>query len=190
MNFLNPTEKVNIILKAQKEAFLKFNDDELTVNLPLGEVNGFVEKFMKFYADSLELSEEEKQASYQRAREDGLRMEKSAEEEMLFEDEGEIATIFFNPKKGIEIVYEIDHLFPNKKDTLQVENVTKDDIIMLVYSPAYTPELAHYFIEKHKDKIPLLRQSPIKEYLEELDFLLQFSKHDSYEDGSNITLFG
>ncbi|QHI37268.1 hypothetical protein IMCC3317_26470 [Kordia antarctica] len=192
VNFLNPTEYTQSFLEDQKKTFLKLNKGSLTITLPENKVDDFIQSFITHHNDTLKLSKEEIKESEERIKKEGFFHEEfsNQEEDQNFIDVNEKVVLFFNPSSGIEIFYGLETIFPNETHNSNLLEITKSDIISLLFSPEYSPELIHYFIKKFKNKVSILKESPLKEYIAELDFLLQFSKINHYEEQNRITFIG
>ncbi|MEM6720955.1 MAG: DUF3843 family protein [Bacteroidota bacterium] len=188
VNFLNDPQKVKEVLEKQDKAFLDFNNGLRTVNIDHNELHDFTKKYFNFYTDSLQLSEEEKEASRKRVKEDGLIATGLDDDELLYDEDEFIVTVFFNPNKGMEIVEFVDHLFPETSD--EFEELDRDDVIHLIFHPYHSPEFVSYYLERYNAQIvPLKEDYLVRNYMKNLDFLLQFSKCKSYEDEPQVTLF-
>ncbi|MFB9055153.1 DUF3843 family protein [Mariniflexile ostreae] len=187
VNFLNDPKQMESVLNKQKNAFLEFNDNALIAYMKSNKVEEFSKNFITYYNQSLNLSAKKKKEALQRAKDDGFFGKEDVFQK--FKHNEEKAIVFFNPKNGIEIYFDIINAFPDKNNPFFTKE-SEADIMRLLISPSYSTELVQFFINTFKDKLKFFKKEPNKSYLEDMDFLLRFWKKNSYVTKSNIILTG
>jgi len=60
----------------------------------------------------------------------------------------------------------------------------------LLMDPGISTEIVLFCINHCKKKLTILKTSPLKEYLKDIDFLLRFWKKDNYHTTPAITFIG
>lgn len=187
VNFLNDAMAVESILIGQEKAFLKFNGGKHIAYLRASEVERFSKDYMAFYNDGLKLSSQEKSKADKRMRADGYFPKEGLFEDISSDEEG--AIIFFNPKNGIEIYFDILNAFPDENNPFFTSE-SREDIMQIMMAQDISVELVCYFIDNFKDKLDFFKNEPTKDYLDDMDFLLRFWKKDSYVTKTNMILMG
>jgi hypothetical protein len=151
------------------------------------EVEEFYKDFINYYNQSLNISAKEKKQASQRIKKDGYFGTEDSFEDFNYNEEE--AIVFFNPKSGMEIYFDIINAFPDKNNPFFTHE-SDEDIMHLFISPDYSTELVYYFIKAFKDKLEFFKKDPNKAFLNDIDFLLRFWKNNSYATKSNMTLTG
>ena len=187
VNFLSDKKEVKNVLELQKQAFLKFNDNALIAVIPSIEVENFVNNYMSFYNDSLQLSDVEISEATKRTRADGYFDNKSVFNE--FDEDKEATIIFFNQNQGIEFYVDVIGAFPGKNNPF-FEKEIKEDVQHILMSDNCSTEFANYLVDNYKDRLEYFETEPYKSYLNDLDFLLRFWKHGNYHTESNVVMTG
>lgn len=183
-------DTINAVLQDQKQAFLDCNNGRDIAFKKSSEVKAFTEAFMTRYNENLNLSSDEKIASKERAKQDGYFGENSNGFEEFDTNLDEEAIIFFNPKTGLEIDLYLASIFPDKDNPFYFET-TRNTIVDLIVSPEYSKELASFFIKEYKSECEeMLKEEPLKSYLEHLDFIFRFGKYNTYSKQPNIITTG
>lgn len=187
VNFLNDSTEVESILKGQEKAYLKFNCGKYIAYLRASEVEGFSKNYIAFYNDGLELSSQEKSKADKRMRADGYFPKEGSFEDISSDEEA--AIVFFNPKNGMEIYFDILNAFPDENN-LFFTSESREEIMQIMMAQDISVELVYYFIDNFKDKLDFFKNEPTKDYLNDMDFLLRFWKKDSYVTKTNMILMG
>lgn len=189
VNFLDNKENdIEEILEEHLKAFKDFNGGSQIAFMDATQIDSYLAKFMEYYNKSLGKTEEQYEEAKGRARREGYFGAKV--KNAHFEDSEEHALVFFNPKSGAEIALTIISAFPDDQNQFYNEEESKDHLIYLLLSEELSPELVRFCIENYKDKLPLFKQSAGKLYLENLDFILRFSKRKNYHTTPQIALTG
>ncbi len=189
VNFLDHKDaQVEKSLKLQYNAFLDFNNGKQIAFLPAGKVNDFAKEYVAFYNNSLKLSKREIRKAKERSKKDGFFREKN--DELEFDDSFETALIFFNPKSGLEIAFEVNSAFPFKENKYFEPKKSKEHLLRLFMSEELSTELTLFCVDNFKDKLPYFQTEEGKFLLNDLDFLLRFFKGSQYHTIPQITLTG
>ncbi|OEK09861.1 hypothetical protein A8C32_10145 [Flavivirga aquatica] len=187
VNSLNNPLEIQEILNVQEKAFLKYNNNTPIAFIKSNEVEKFTSNFMDYYNDSLKLSIKKQKEAKQNTKDDGYFGTENTFKD--FNSEEQEAIVFFNPKNGIEIYFDIINAFPDKNNPFYTEE-SEGDIMHLLISPEYSTEFVYYFINTYKDQLSFFEREPYKSYLEDIDFLLKFWKKDSYFTKSSLIITG
>jgi hypothetical protein len=189
VNFLDhEKQEVHKYLEIQFEAFKAYNDGSQIAFMPASEIQDFFDRYMAFYNESLNLSEKEQQAAFERARKEGFFV--NDEKSNHFSDVHESALVFYNPKSGIEIGLDVNSAFPIKNNPFYVKEDSKQHIIRLLLSESISPELVRYCLDTCKSKLTFFKDDLGKLYLENMDFLLRFYKRGNYFTKPEVTFSG
>lgn len=184
----NEENELEEILEEQLIAFKDFNGGSQIAFMNADQIDSFLADYMQYYNESLGKTEEEIKEAKKRARKEGYFGNK--DKKSHFEDSEEHALVFFNPKSGPEIALTITSAFPDDQNPYYSEEESEDHIIYLLLAEELSPELVRFCIENYKDKLPLFKRIIGKTYLENLDFILRFSKRKNYHTKPQITLTG
>lgn len=189
VNFLDYQNKnMDEILNEQLNAFKEFNNNQQIAFMNSDKIESFLNNYIEFFNNYLNLSTKEKEEAKQRAREDGF-----FEKEPDFKDfsEGsESGLVFFNPKSGTEVALGINSAFPSKNNPFYNDKESVDHIMQLFVAEDLSTELAMYCIENFKDDLNFFKGTEGKMYLENIDFLLRFWKRGNYFTKPTITFMG
>jgi hypothetical protein len=189
VDFLDHSESDTTgLINQQLEAFKDFNNGSQIAFLPSDEIEGFYEAYITYYNNSLKLTEKEKEESTQRARQEGFFG--TEKETYDFSDVAESALVFFNPRSGAEIAFEVNCAFPLPNNPFFDIEKSEDHIMHLWMSESLSTELAMYCIDHCKSKLPFLNSDIGMKFLEDLDFLLRFWKRKNYHTKPSITYTG
>jgi hypothetical protein len=188
VNFIDFQEHdVKGIILDQLKVFKQFNNDKQLAFINAKDANTFVNRFMEFYNSSLNLKQKDIDQAKKRARKDGFFVEK---QDLSDEIDGEDVLMFFNPISGLEIVYDVNSAFPDKNNRFFDKGKSYDHVRKLIFSDEVSPELVQFWVDNYSDKLDLYKTDEIKFYKENLDFLMRFSKTNSYHTIPTVTLTG
>ena len=188
VNFLEPKDKIDEALKLQLDAFKEFNNGSLIAFITSDKIDGFVKSFTDHFNDSLNLSLTEKKQAMQRARKEGFF--DTVEKQQNYEDISESALVFFNPKSGIEIAFDVNCAFPISNNPFFEIEYSERAIMFLFCSTEMSTELVMFCIDNCKEDLPFFNNEIGMSYLKEIDFLLRFWKKESYYAKPEITYTG
>ncbi len=181
-------KEVNDILEKQFDAFMSFTNGQQIVFLVPDKLNEFIKNFTEHYNASLKLTKKVREEAHQRAKNDGFF---ETEDKLLNEVyDCESALIFFNPKSGVEIAFHVNSAFPLPNNPFFNSDETDDHIINLLLSEDLSKELVMYCIDNCNEKLPCFNEVIGKIYLNNIDFVLRFSKASNYFSKPSITLAG
>lgn len=189
VNFLDhQTKETSDILGEQLKAFLDFNNGSQIAFLSSDKIGDFVTGYNDYYNNSLQLSASEKEEAKQRARNEGFF---GTEEKKVDYSRGfESGLVFFNPKSGVEIAWEVNSAFPLPNNPFFNADHCEDDIMSVMISDEMSTELALFCINLSKNKLPVFKKGIGKRYLKDIDFLLRFWKKENYFAKPSITFTG
>ena len=180
--FLDDEKVTKKHLKGQNDVFLKYNNDFPVAFLKKKEINDFVKNFYTYYNKSLNLSKNEIEKSNNRAKKEGLQVEKN-KNNFEFEDDFETAIIYFNPNSGIEIYFDICSVLKLKSNPYFNKEDFLNDNLGLLMNDFYTTEFTRYCYDLNIDRLPFVKIFSQNE----LDFLLRFFKNNKYKTIPNQT---
>ncbi len=191
VNFLDhKDDEVEKTLQLQYNAFLDFNNGKQIAFLPADKVNYFTKEYVTFFNNSLNLSKKEIEQAKDRSRKEGFFGENDTIEDLDFNEDFETALVFFNPKSGMEIAFEVNSAFPAKENKYFYKDKTKEHILRLFMSEELSTELVMYCVDNFKNKQAYFKTSEGEFLLNDLDFLLRFFKGNQYHSNPQITFTG
>jgi len=183
------SDKIEEMLGEQLASFLKFNKGSQIAFMPSSKLEDFMQKYIEFHNKSLKLSKKEIEESEKRQRKDGFF---GGEKPLSFDltETGKTAIVFFNPKGGCEILFDIHSAFPLPNNPYFKEEQSKNHLMDLLAGETASTELVLFCIDNCKSKIPFFNQETGKRLLEDMDFMLRFWKSENYFRTPSITLTG
>jgi len=184
------SKEITEALNQQYQIFLDFNNGKQVAFLPADQVNDFVSKYYTFYNDSLNLSKKERKEAINRAKKDGFFGGNDTKVIGKIDQDIETALVFFNPKSGLEVSFEVNSAFPVKENPYFNEEKTKEHILRLFMAKNISPELVHYCVDNYKNKLPFFKTFEGKFLLKDIDFLLRFFKEAEYHSVPQISFMG
>ncbi len=191
VNFLDEnTKDVKETLRIQQNAFKAINNNKQIAFMPAQEVEEFIKKFTAFYNNSLNISEKKRKEAIKSARKDGFFREISDNKFEGFDDNFETAVVFFNPKGGVEMAFEVASSFPDKDNPFYKPENEAVEIVHLFVSKDISAELANYCIDNYQNKLIFLRTNSGKIFKNYTDFLLRFYKKEHYYSQPQVTMVG
>ncbi|MDD4727693.1 MAG: DUF3843 family protein [Dysgonamonadaceae bacterium] len=176
------------ILKGQLLIFKQLNNGSQIAFMPSENIEEFFKEFTNLYNKSLNLSKKVIRETKQRAKDDGYFGEKVLNN--VFLEKAETGLIFFNPKSGCEIAFDINSAFPLSSNPYYKEEDSEDHLMFLLLDESLSTELAMYCIDNCKDKLAFFKDGIGKEYLKDIDFLLRFWKRNNYHTEPSVTYTG
>jgi len=187
LNFLiqNQTQTEEL-LQNQLNAFKKYNNGSPIAFMMAQDIEEFINGFYDFYNKSLNLSEKDLSEAKQRGRNKGF--VKSRNNINFSKDKLETALVFFNEKKGIEIVLSLTSAFPLPNNPFYDKELSEKHIMYLLADGSASAELVLFLIKNCKSKLPFFKTEFGKLILNDLDFLLRFWKKKGYFSESYNTL--
>ncbi|OQA62921.1 MAG: hypothetical protein BWY38_03234 [Ignavibacteria bacterium ADurb.Bin266] len=187
INFLYQDKaKTEGILKEQFNVFKKYNNGSPIAFMIAEDIEKFLNGYLDFYNKSLNLTEKEISEAKQRGSTKGFF--KSGNKIDFSHDKLEPALVFFNEKKGVEIVLGLNSAFPLPNNPFFDKKLSEKHIMHLLVDNSTSIELVLYLIKNYKSKLPFFKTELGKVILKDLDFLLRFWKKMNYFSGSYITL--
>ena len=187
VNFLDYKNKaVEELLDHQLKLFKKNNDGKQIVFMHLKEVNQFLNDFNNSYNKSLKLSEKASKEAHKRRKKEGFNSENNFS--LLEADTDKEALVFYNPKTGCEIAFELNSAFPMPENPFYSEEKSEEHIMKLFIDPSISKELVEFCLENCSTKIPFLLNGAGKYLLKDIDFLLRFWKKGSYHSEPSVTV--
>lgn len=177
----NKAEHLASILDNQRQIFEALTGGSLIKFSLSGEMNGFMKEFALAYEESLGLSEAKKMDIKARARQQGIKGDGWGDTHFFKDMDPNIPGLaFFNPKGGIEFLFENNSAFPMDNNPYFDPKSSSEHLQFLLISPLASVEMIDYCLLHCKDKLPIF-SSPIGTvFLEHKDFLLRFWKRGNY----------
>lgn len=186
VNFLDHEEKdPNSLLLKQYQAFLDFNGGLPIAFMESHQIEGFIKGYTEYYNGSLNLSAQEMEKALQKEAIDGL-----FTEDKDFTEVSESGLVFFNPKSGVEIAFEVNSAFPLPNNPYFNIEESETDLMFLLASDDFSRELAVYCIDQFKNLLPFFTFGQGLNLLPDIDFLLRFWKKNNYHNQPAITYTG
>lgn len=189
VNFLDhQSNNMDEVLKKHENVFLDFNHGSPIAFLAAGETEGFVKAYIEFFNKSLNHSEKEIKESEDRVLEEGLN--KPVHHSSGYSEGFETGLVFFNPKRGSEIVFDLNSAFPLSDNPYFRPELSEEHIQQLLMDDSISPELVMFCIDHCSKNLPFFNSDPGQQYLRDIDFLLRFWKRANYHSVPSITLIG
>jgi len=182
------TEAINVIMGKQSNAFKEFNNGLQIAFMPSERIDSFLKDYTEFYTHSLNLSENEIIKARERSRKDGF-VDKEYQP-VNYSEISETGLVFFNPKSGCEIVFNVNSAFPLPNNPYFEEELSDEHMMRLLMDQSISAELVMFCIEHCTKESPFFKTIIGKNYFDDLDFLLRFWKSDQYFTKPAVTLFG
>lgn len=185
--FINQDESVVAdVLKRQLDGFLAFNKGDQLAFIETKKIGNFIKEFYEYYNNSLKLADkEEGDIEKFNIDEEFWNSPASVPE---FKNDAVCGLVFFNPKSGIEIAFEVHSAFPMQNNPYYDEAESEKHLFHLLVDDDLSKELVMFCIENCKSKLSFLENEELKIYMNDLDFLLRFWKVENYATKPTITL--
>jgi len=190
VDFLNNnTKKTQETLKLQFDAFLQYNKGAQIAFVPAGQVETFIKDYNRYFNSTLNYTKEEMEDARKRTREAGFFGDEE-KNEIDFEEKGDNALVFFNPKSGVEIALNFNEVLPFENNPWYNSAADESDILHMFMSEETSKELSEFCIKQGRQKMPFFKKGVGKMYLTDIDFLLRFWKRNNYYAKPSITAIG
>ncbi|MCX6220817.1 MAG: DUF3843 family protein [Bacteroidia bacterium] len=176
-------------IELQQRVFLDYNHGAPIAFMASEEMENYMKEFTLFYNKSLTHSEKDFEEARERARKEGY-FGKNEDESHDFSEIAESGLLFFNPKSGIEMAFDVNSAFPLPDNSYFKEEESEDHIFRLLMDESISSELAMYCINNCKTNLPFFENEEGKRYLNDIDFLLRFWKKENYHSKPSVTLVG
>ena len=180
----NNEDKIKETLNLQNEIFLKFNNGKPIAFLPAGEIDTFIQDFINYYQESLTVPENKTGKHKKRPDPPAT----TDIEDYEFDEHFQTGLVFFNPKSGIQIAFDVNSAFPMKENNFFREEKSARDVKSLFFDESISPELAKYCLDNFKDSLPFFKTPEGKIFVEHPDFLLRFFKTANYHSKPQINM--
>ncbi len=179
--------EINLALASHDEKFKRFNHGERIAFMKEEETEAYVDRFLEsFNNNSPGLPEGVVDEEVTDSNEAKNSSTKDAEDETANDNPGGV--VFFNPNSGPEIAIGINSAFPNAKNPFFNQKESEIDVVELLFEESFSPELVHYCIDTHQSELPFFGTDSGKVLLDNLDFLLRFTKGLNYFTTPTISL--
>ena len=189
VNFLDhQSNNMDEVLKKHEKVFLDFNHGSPIAFLAAGEIEGFVKAYVEFFNKSLNHFVKEIKESEDKILEEGLN--KPVHHSSDYSKGFETGLVFFNPKRGSEIVFDLNSAFPLSDNPYFRPELSEEHIQQLLMDDSISPELVMFCIDHCRKDLPFFNSDPGQQYLRDIDFLLRFWKRANYHSVPSITLIG
>lgn len=172
-------------LDKMKEVFLKFNNNSLITFLNGKYMNKFISDFNHFYNSSLNLSKTEIKEAKKRSRKKGI--EPNLNKKNLKDDDNNNYTLFFNPKSGIEMFFNVENAFPDKNNPFFTEEEREVEALYILTSKKISKEMTDYWFDNYSKKTEVFNESDYNILKINYDFLMRFWKRKEYHTIPKMT---
>lgn len=179
VNFIGQNKKANEdLLKDFVKAFKDYNNGSEIAFLPSEKIQPFTNDFVEYYNNSLKLSKKEIKEAQIRLKDSGL--EKPKETESDFSEYTDSGIVYFNKKRGLEVLIDVNSAFPMPENPYYNEDESDDHVMRVLMDDGISPEVALFCIDHCKSKLPFFEGFTGQVILQDLDFFLRFWKHNMY----------
>ncbi len=170
----------------QLNIFKKLNNNYPIAFLPSKNIEPFISDNVSLYNKGLKLSKKDIKKAQKRIKTKGYFG--GLEDEVVdFSTITDTGLVFFNPKSGIEIAFEINSAFSLPNNPYFNLDESNDDIMHLLISKEFSTELVYYCIENCQSKLHFFKKGKGKIFKKDLDFLLRFWKCENYKSTPLVT---
>jgi hypothetical protein len=176
------------VMQKHYDMFLAYTDGNEVIFTEEAKIQEFVEGFMDYSQEFLELTDKQAEDSKQRARKEGLIG--TDNDWPILNSETDLAQIYFNRKSGLEIAVNLQNAFPLPNNPNFNIDESEEDVLQVLTSNSISKELAEYCVEIGKDQIPFFKTDTAKVYLDDLDFILRFWKKQAYYSIPQVSFTG
>jgi hypothetical protein len=176
-------------IELQRRAFQDYNHGSPIAFLASEKIENYMKDFIHYYNKSLAHSEKDFEEARESMRKEGY-FEKNEDESHDFSEMAESGLLYFNPKSGIEMGFDVNSAFPLPANQYFKAEESEDHIFRLLMDESISTELAMYCINNCKTNLPFFSEGEGKRYLNDIDFLLRFWKKENYHSKPSITLVG
>ena len=187
--FTDKSQETKDYLQLQYDTFLRYNNGPQIAFMPTSEIQGFLDRWIEYFNNSLNLTDQQNKESEERVKKDGF-FHKKEEKEVEFDDDEGSGLVFFNPEAGIYVETDANSAFPLPNNPFFDENESANDVLKILISREVPAELAQYCIKHGKNKLPFFTEGNGKLYLRDMDFLLRFWKGAYYHSQPQYTPIG
>lgn len=174
----------------QQRAFMEFNNNSPLVFLSSGKkVTRFIDKFMLYYNNSLNISEAKKAESEKRLKSIGFFGGEEKDSGIPDDFKNTEALVYFNPDSGIEILFGFNALF-EKNPKKEIKNGQVGMEFDFLMSDEVNTSLKNYFFENFNPTyLSFLFELPDENlFIDNFDFMLRFLNPENYKPKLGITL--
>lgn len=176
VSFLEDQKSVKENLRKQSDAFLSYNNNSPVAFLKKEEISDFTTNFFDYYNNTLNLNKKVRQKAEERVKKKGY-LSTNNDAKLDFENDFEMAIIYFNPKSGIEIYFQICSVLDVKSNPYFDKKDFLNENLGLLINDFYSTEFVNYCYDINKDKVNYLQMFSANE----LDVLLRFFKNNNYK---------
>jgi len=187
VNFLDhQSANVSEILEKQLKAFKDFNKGSQIAFIPSDRVEKFANGFITFFNNSLNLSDKEIKKAIDKHNKEGFWTDGAKK----LAENTKSALAFFNPKGGLEFVFDTNSAFPLANNPYFKKESSDANIMRLLADDSISTELVMYCINNCKTELPFFSSGVGAIFLKDIDFLLRFWKSSTYNTSPTITITG
>lgn len=169
--------------------FIEYNNGSPIAFLDKGkDLGGFLNGFTEYTNEQLNLSEEEKKASIERAKKKDYLDAGKSDTSIPDEFKEQPCIVFFNKNSGTEILFGYNDVIPDKNN-LQFNPKAEEASLDLFLSQQCSADLVKYLIATYPTMVSEAKKEPwYKCLFSDSDFLLRFWKRENYYSKPQISV--
>jgi hypothetical protein len=172
-NETNPEHKQ--LINFHKECFKVFTQRDY-IFLPENEIDNFTQQFVEFANKVNDVGNDD---PYKFVEENDVSLFEHKTYEEISE-ENALCTIFFNPRVGIEIAFDVQSAFTSKDNPYFEKEDEYDDVNEVITNGQSSKELCSYIIENFGEDIEFFNTHVGEHVIEHFDFFMRHYKKNSY----------
>lgn len=175
----------------QYQQFLEFNNGNPIAFIDKGkDLGGFINGFIEYTNEKLELTEKEKKASIERAKKKGYLNAGKGDTSIPDELKEKPCIVFFNKNSGTEILFGYNEFIPDKNNP-KFDPKAEDASLDLFLSQQCSADLVKYLMQTY----PAMKSNEEDDdekwfqcLISDSDFLLRFWKRENYYSKPQISM--
>lgn len=176
LSFMEDQNILEDTLKKHHYNFLIYNKETPIAFLRKEELDDFMNGYFKFFEETLDLSDEEKEKAVKKYKPKAQKSEENPEQVMV---------LFHNPNAGFELYSNIESAFHIKQNKFLNKEKSDQDFYQIFLANFYSKELIDYCIEVSRKKLSFFKNDYSDK---EIDFLTRFFKSNIYHTKPKLTI--
>lgn len=176
LSFMEDQSLIKDALEKHHKAFLTYNKGVPVAFLKKEEVDDFMNAYFKFFEETIDFNEEEKEKAVKKYKPKTDKTE---------EKPNNIMVLFHNINSGFEIYSNIESAFHIKQNKYLNKEKSDQDFYQIFLANFYSKELVNYSIEVSRKKLAFFKNDYTDK---EIDFLTRFFKANIYHTKPRLTI--
>lgn len=176
LSFMEDQSMITETIDNHHKAFLIYNKEVPIAFLRKEEVDDFMNGYFKFFEETKELNDEEKEKAVKKYKPKASKSEEKPEDIMV---------LFHNHNSGFELYSNIESAFHIKQNKFLNKEKSDQDFFQIFLANYYSKEILNYCIETSRKKLVFFKNNYSDN---EIDFLTRFFKANIYDTKARLTI--